>query len=606
MPTSADTVTFDASSGAGTVTLGANANCSTLTLTNGTQTFSNAGGFKITVAGSGSVFTNGTGIALSNAIVIESNYSGANTRTFACAAATEGNTWSLSVTAGTGSVVITGAVRDAAFSNFTGALTNNAISVYGSLTFVAGMTVTAGANAITFAATSGVKTITTAGLTVDCPITFNGVGGTWQLQDSFTGGATRTITLTNGTLGLNSNALTVGIFSSNNSNTRSVLFGAGSITLTSTAAGTPWAFQTATGFTYTGTATVNLNSAAVGGTAISLSHGPTAGATEANTPSFNITSGVFALTVYNARDLNLAGFTGSFANATRSIYGSLTLGAGMTFTAGALVTTFAATSGTKTITSNGITMDCPVTFNGAGGTWQLGDALAVGSSRAVTLTNGTFNANNKNVSLGTFILVGGTKALTMGSGTWTVAGSGSRAFDLATNAAGLTLSAASAVISMTSGSAKTFAGNGGTFGTLDQNGAGALTVTGSNTFADIRASTKGTTITLTSGTTQTVSAFSLAGTAGNLVTLNSSSVGVPATLSKSSGAVNATYLSIKDSAAIGGAVWTARYSVNVSDNTGWVFTNSGGLSSGTQGLSQGAGLYGGSRGFFSGSVGLSN
>ena len=39
---------------------------------------------------------------------------------------------------------------------------------------------------------------------------------------------------------------------------------------------------------------------------------------------------------------------------------------------------------------------------------------------------------------------------------------------------------------MNKATAKTFAGAGGTYGTLFQNGNGALNVTGSNTFADIQ------------------------------------------------------------------------------------------------------------------------
>ena len=50
---------------------------------------------------------------------------------------------------------------------------------------------------------------------------------------------------------------------------------------------------------------------------------------------------------------------------------------------------FASTSGTKTITTNNKTLDCPVFFNGVGGTWAFQDALTMGSTRALTLTNGT-------------------------------------------------------------------------------------------------------------------------------------------------------------------------------------------------------------------------
>src|SRR5207248_497535 len=97
----------------------------------------------------------------------------------------------------------------------------------------------------------------------------------------------------------------------------------------------------------------------------------------------------------NILNLDYTGFAGTSANTTKVIYGNLTLGSGMTWTAGSN-TTFAATSGTKTITSNGIIMATNSIFDGVGGTWQLGDALNL-STATLTLTNGTFDANEKNV-----------------------------------------------------------------------------------------------------------------------------------------------------------------------------------------------------------------
>jgi hypothetical protein len=61
----------------------------------------------------------------------------------------------------------------------------------------------------------------------------------------------------------------------------------------------------------------------------------------------------------------------------------------MALTASTGVMTFGATSGTKTITTNGKTVDFPLTFNGVGGTFQFADALTQGSTRAFTITNGT-------------------------------------------------------------------------------------------------------------------------------------------------------------------------------------------------------------------------
>ena len=127
-------------------------------------------------------------------------------------------------------------------------------------------------------------------------------------------------------------------------------------------------------------------------------------------------------------------------------------------------------------------------------------------------------------------------------------------------------------LSMTAATAKTFAGGGATYPTLNQGGAGALTISGNNSFGDLTATTRPSTITFTISTTQTFTNFTLSGTAGNLVTINSSSAGTQASLSKTSGTVSVGYLSIRDSNATGGANWDAgATSSNVSNNTGWIF-----------------------------------
>ena len=124
-------------------------------------------------------------------------------------------------------------------------------------------------------------------------------------------------------------------------------------------------------------------------------------------------------------------------------------------------------------------------------------------------------------------------------------------------------------INMTRATAKTFAGGGGSYGTLVQAGAGALTISGGNTFTDIQATTRPSTITFTASTSQVLSEFTLSGTAGNLVTINSTTVGTQFTLIKSSGTVVVDYLSIQDSNVTGGAYWTTTTSNFISNNTGW-------------------------------------
>ena len=258
-----------------------------------------------------------------------------------------------------------------------------------------------------------------------------------------------------------------------------------------------------------------------------------------------------------------------------NVFGSWLSDTRLTVTSVVGTLTFFATSGVQTITSNGRTLDCPITFNGAGGTWRLQDALSIGATRIVALSNGTLDANNFNVSLGTFRLGAGTKTLTLGSGTWTVLGSGSSAWNCTTSATGLTVSASTATISMNSAVAKTFSGGGFTWPTLNQGGAGVLTISNSSTFANITDTTQPATIRFTAGTTQTVSAFSVSGTSGNLITLDTTVAGSRATLSDASGTNAVSFVSIKDIAATGGATWnapTTSGNVDAGNNTGWNFS----------------------------------
>jgi hypothetical protein len=137
-----------------------------------------------------------------------------------------------------------------------------------------------------------------------------------------------------------------------------------------------------------------------------------------------------------------------------------------------------------------------------------------------------------------------------------------------------TVNASGSTITMSSAVAKTFSGGGLTYGTLVQGGAGALTVVGSNTFADITNTTQPATVRLTAGTTQTVSAFSLSGTSGNLITLDTTAAGTRATLSDASGIVSVSFVSIQDINATGGATWDSLLTngnVDGGNNLGWNF-----------------------------------
>ena len=239
VPGAGDAAIFNAASGTVTATLDISPDVQTLTMTGFTGTLA-FGTNTISLNSTGTIFTGATTMTVTGTPQVICTNSSATARTITPGVVTEANSISFRITAGTGTVSLTaGAYLNLDFTDgtnptgYAGALGNTAITIYGSFKASTGMTRTAGAQGITFASTSGTKTIDTAGVTFDCPFAFNGVGGTFQLASALTSGATRTTTLTNGTLDLASYTLTTGILSSNNSNTRVLAFGStGKLVLT--------------------------------------------------------------------------------------------------------------------------------------------------------------------------------------------------------------------------------------------------------------------------------------------------------------------------------------------------------------------------------------
>lgn len=209
------------------------------------------------------------------------------------------------------------------------------------------------------------------------------------------------------------------------------------------------------------------------------------------------------------------------------VMGDITLGSGCSITG--LGITMAGRK-LQTITPAGVTFGAPLTINSPGGTVQLQGAFSCSATTnasntgALNVTRGTFDSNNYNVTLsaGSFnSSVSLARSVLMGSSTWTVAASGLYAWYI-TFGSNLTLTG-SGQISMTSSAAKTFSGAGvQTYPALNQGGAGALTITGSNKFSDITntySATGATSVLFTSGSTNEFSAFNLTGAVGKVCTL---------------------------------------------------------------------------------------
>jgi hypothetical protein len=417
-----------------------------------------------------------------------------------------------------------------------------------------------------FVLTSG--SFTFNGGTLGAVPTFTHTAGTVTFNYNYSLTTTGTYTFTAGTLTLaNGVTLNTGIFASTNTNTRAIAFGsssAGNINLTHTTAATVvLSMAILTGFTYTGTGGFTVADMANTRT---FTCGTTGGSlTTAPNLTFTTGSSIATLTTaswFNKLDFGTTAFT--IAATSLNIAGDLTLSSSGTYTN---LTITMVDTGTATFTTNGKTISA-LTINGTNGVFNFTGAATV--TNALTLTAGTIYTSG-NITSGTFASTGtATRGIIGGNITYTISGSGASAFSNA-SATGLTMSGLT--ISMTSATAKTFAGGGATYPVLNNGGAGALTISGSNTFDTISNSVQPTTFTFTIATTQTVNSFNVAGIAGSLVTINSSTATSTATLSKPSGIVYGSYLTIRDSTATGGATWYAGpTSTNTSNNTGWVFT----------------------------------
>ena len=210
----------------------------------------------ITTTGSGTVWNTATatGLTYTGTPTVNISNNSAIATTVSAGSATGGttgaitNAFNFNFTTGTYSLTISGNsyINALNFTGFTGTLVPSGIYLYGSLTLVSGMTFSPNTGFFTFLNTSGTAVITSAGKTL-WSVSQNGLGGTVQLADNLTMDSTRTYTLTAGTLDLNSKTLSTGLFSSSNSNVRSLKMNSGTITLSGT--GTIWNAATSTNFT---------------------------------------------------------------------------------------------------------------------------------------------------------------------------------------------------------------------------------------------------------------------------------------------------------------------------------------------------------------------
>jgi hypothetical protein len=570
----------------GTLALDTNASslsCTAFSSNNSNTRAIQFGTGSITTTGSGTAWTTGTATNLTYTgtptVNISNNSSVATTVTAHTVGGTEANAFDFNFTTGTYTLTLTttSVIKSLNFTGFAGFYTQTVLTIYGNFTVSSGMTYTSSGSKITFAATSGVQLLTSAGKTLG-QMQQSGAGGTVRLAAGTTTiSATRDYSLERGTLDLGTNSATFscGQFNVDGSNTRSIIFGTGNITTTGSNT-TAWNSQDATNLTYTGTPTVNITTAS--GTVTIDAHAT--GATESNVVNININSTVLAtIDIANNskfKSLNFTGYSGTWSPTfiTCSFYGNITLAPLMTFTTGSGGWNLLATSGTQSITSAGKTLNS-ITQNGVGGTVSLVDAL---SSLTYTLTNGTFDANDQNLTLSTGFVSSNSniRTINMGSGVWTLSGTGSVWNITTTN---LTFNADTSTIELSDASttAKTFDGAGRTYYNFilgGLTGIATYTITGANTFNSIVSSKSvSSTLVLPASTTTTTATFGVNGSgAGKLFNITSSTSGTQATLNVTN-PFTLDYVIVQDN--------------NLSSTNGTV--NNSGLSSNTTGWTVGTG-----------------
>ena len=310
---------------------------------------------------------------------------------------------------------------------------------------------------------------------------------------------------------------------------------------------------------------------------------PTSGSTITVNASYNI--GMINMSDRNGSAL----VTLATGSTTPAIYGDYWINGTGTTLSGAGTITFAGRS-LQAIVSAGKTFTQGITINTPGGSVALEDAFTVSAGTSpFTLTAGTFDASTYAFTTsGTGSSVGfassnsNTRTLAIGSGTWTIAGSAT-AWNTSTST-NITVTG-TGTISLTAATTKTFAGGGANYSgiTLNQGGAGALAITGNNTFKTITntySATGATSIAL-GATTQTLTdPWTATGEATRVLTLSGTSAASPATLVYTGAGVAAStvdYLSISNVRAYDiFNEWYAGVNSTNGGTLGWYFVAAGG------------------------------
>lgn len=265
-----------------------------------------------------------------------------------------------------------------------------------------------------------------------------------------------------------------------------------------------------------------------------------------------------------------------------TIFGGIKLINGLTTTVTSTIITLSGRA-SYNIDTLGVSVVFAFTVAAPSGTYTLQNDFVSTGSNGIQVSNGTFDCNNKNITAASFgsnypytrsiIMASGTITLTSSSNGWSI-----------NDLTGLTFDAGTSTIKYTNtnNNNMTFTGGGLTYNNVwFSRGAstGNITIVDSNTFNDFKDDgTAAHSLLFTAGTTQTVTTFTVSGTAGNLITINSTTTATHALTKTGGGTISCDYLNIQHSVATPSNTWHAgKNSVNnqaiATAGSGWIFPN---------------------------------
>ena len=512
-------------------------------------------------------------------------------------------------TSGNVTIGATAVAKSLDCTGYTGTLTQNSTAtISGSVTLVSGMTFTYTSGTLVMSTTG---TLTTGGKLIG-PLTLS--SGTVTLADNLSFFAAKTINfvvtaaldmngktvagnsstnrviIRSGTLGTSSGVITLNGGTFSNADFRDVQLSASTdlsaITGLSGDCGgnTNITFTTAATQTYTG-GTDSWSTAARWTSRVPLPQDDVV--ITGQSGAYTVTGDMRSLG--KSIDWSSALGTPTFNNNTiaTTSYGSLTLVSTMVSSGGSGHTFEGRGSFTLDTRGIALTTGQGTTIAMVGGTLTLLSAVNFNNlvSNSVSLTNGTLNTNGFTVTSGTFSASNATtRTLTLGATTWNLARSGGAAshWDLSTTT-NLTFNAGTSTIVHTQvgATAYTFAGGGLTYNNLSISGggAGAVIITGSNSFYDIymNPSVGGTkSLQITSGTTQTIRGGSNGFRNQNYLWTLTETSGTDPIFLMSGGPFRGDYLSLTaiDCSLSGAKCYAGplTHSTDGGGNTNWIFS----------------------------------